>query len=67
VSRPRPSGCPSRRSIEASGGDALLAGPSAVLRAKLTEKTRFRPTAAVRPLMPAGAKQLDCVPTLRSK
>ena len=42
----------------------LLAGPAAELTAKLTEKTRYRPTACIRRIMPAGADCLDGVPTL---
>ena len=37
----------------------LLAGPGAELKGKLTEKMRFRPTAMVKPLMPAGASSLE--------
>ena len=47
------------------GGERLLAGPAARLRAKLTEKSRTRATPSVRPLMPAGVRALGAVPTLR--
>ena len=36
----------------------LLAGPSATLRGKLTEKVRYRPTATIAPLLPAGTDTL---------
>lgn len=42
----------------------LLASPAAALRAKLTEKTRYRPTAAIKPLLPVGVESLEAVPRL---
>ena len=42
----------------------LLAGPASSLKAKLTEKTRYAPTARIRKLMPAGAGSIVSVPTL---
>ena len=44
----------------------LLAGPSASLRAKLTEKTRYRATALIKPLLPSGSSSLETVPMLVS-
>ena len=41
-----------------------MAAPTANLKAKLTEKTRYRPTAMIKPLMPAGATSLETVPML---
>jgi len=32
----------------------LLAGPNAALRGKLTEKVKYRPTAAIEPLLTSG-------------
>ena len=43
----------------------LLAGPSATLRGKLTEKVRYRPTAKIAPLLPAGTETLESLPTVR--
>ena len=40
----------------------LLAGPIATLRSKLTEKVKYRPTAAIEPLLPAGTDALDDLP-----
>ena len=42
----------------------LLSGPAAELTAKLTEKSRYRPTALIRRILPAGAECLESVPTL---
>ena len=42
----------------------LLAGPGAELKGKLTEKMRYRPTAMMKPLMPAGASSLERLPSL---
>ena len=42
----------------------LLAGPGTELKGKLTEKMRYRPTAMIRPLMPAGASSLERLPSL---
>ena len=44
----------------------LLAGAKATLRAKLSEKTRFRATASMRPLMPAGSNALTMLPQLKT-
>ena len=44
----------------------LLAGAKATLRAKLSEKTRFRATASMRPLMPAGSNALTMLPQLET-
>ena len=46
------------------GGVMLLAVPGAELKGKLTEKMRFRPTAMMKPLMPAGASSLERLPSL---
>ena len=43
----------------------LLAGPTATLRGKLTEKVRYRPTAAIEPLLPAGSETLESLPVVR--
>ena len=43
----------------------LLAGPNATLRGKLTEKVKYRPTAAIEPLLPAGTDALDDLPAVR--
>ena len=43
----------------------LLAGPNAMLRGKLTEKVKYRPTAAIEPLLPAGTDALDDLPEVR--
>ena len=43
----------------------LLAGPSATLRGKLTEKVRYRPTAKIAPLLPAGTETLESLPMVR--
>ena len=43
----------------------LLAGPIATLRSKLTEKVKYRPTAAIEPLLPAGTDALDDLPEVR--
>ena len=43
----------------------LLAVPTATLRGKLTEKVRYRPTAAIEPLLPAGSKTLESLPVVR--
>ena len=48
----------------AAMGERLLAGPAASMRAKLTEKGRCRPTAMIRPLLPAGVSSLEGVPML---
>ena len=48
----------------AAGAAMLLAAPSAALRARLTEKTRYRATALVDPLLPAGSGSIETVPTL---
>ena len=58
------------RSVADSGqpgpiGEMLLAGPSATLRGKLTEKVRYRPTAAIEPLLPAGTETLESLPVVR--
>ena len=42
----------------------LLAGPGTELKGKLTEKMRYRPTAMIKPLMPAGASSLERLPSL---
>jgi len=44
----------------------LLAAPSATLRGKMSEKSRYRPTAAIDPLLPAGSDELDAVPALHA-
>ena len=36
-----------------------------VLRGKLTEKVRYRPTAKITPLLPAGTDTLESLPTVR--
>ena len=41
----------------------LLAGPGTELKGKLTEKMRYRPTAMIKPLMPAGASSLERLPS----
>ena len=46
------------------GRRMLLAGPGTELKGKLTEKMRYRPTAMIRPLMPAGASSLERLPSL---
>ena len=43
----------------------LLAGPNAMLRGKLTEKVKYRPTAAIEPLLPAGTDALEDLPEVR--
>ena len=43
----------------------LLAGPSATLRGKLTEKVRYRPTAKIAPLLPAGTDTLESLVKVR--
>ena len=43
----------------------LLAGPTATLRGKLTEKVKYRPTATIEPLLPAGTETLDDLPVVR--
>ena len=43
----------------------LLAGPTATLKGKLTEKVRYRPTAAIEPLLPAGTDTLESLPVVR--
>ena len=43
----------------------LLAGPSATLRGKLTEKVKYRPTAKIAPLLPAGTDTLESLVKLR--
>ena len=43
----------------------LLAGPNAALRGKLTEKVKYRPTAAIEPLLPAGTDAPDDLPEVR--
>ena len=40
----------------------LLARPNATLRSKLTEKVKYRPAAAIEPLLPAGTDALDDLP-----
>ena len=35
------------------------------LRGKLTEKVRYRPTAKIAPLLPAGTETLESLPTVR--
>ena len=39
--------------------------PDATLRGKLTEKVKYRPTAAIEPLLPAGTDALDDLPAVR--
>ena len=46
-------------SSQGVGGVMLLAGPGTELKGKLTEKMRYRPTAMIKPLMPAGASSLE--------
>ena len=43
----------------------LLAGPSATLRGKLTEKVKYRSTAKIALLLPAGTETLETLPTVR--
>ena len=43
----------------------LLAGPSATLRGKLTEKVKYRPTAKIAPLLPAGTDTLESLVKVR--
>ena len=42
----------------------VLAGPLASMKAKLSQKTKYLPTAAIAKILPAGSSTLDSVPTL---
>ena len=44
----------------------LLAGSSAILKAKLTEHSRYLPSAAMRKRMPAGSGTIGSVPVRSS-
>ena len=54
--------CPT---IDCQTDGMLLTASSAALKAKLTEKSRWRPTKMVRRKMPDGHEQLANLPTLR--
>ena len=42
----------------------MLAGPSAQMRSRLTDKTKYVPTALIAKILPAGSASLEAVPTL---
>ena len=46
--------------------DMLLSGPSAAKSGHLIGKMRYRPTAVVERLLPAGSDRLDGIPRMRS-
>ena len=46
--------------------DRLLAGSSAILKAKLTEQSRYLPSAAIRKRMPVGSHTIGSVPARSS-
>ena len=42
----------------------VLAGPLASMKAKLSQKTKYLPTAAISKILPAGSSTLESVPML---